>query len=133
MSERIVVSFFMAHAGLLPVTGRGYVGRSRALVKRAESLGGALIAFGAQLLAFSFDRASLESSITLAVAAVTDETHEGEIGWACGLAEGAHGADPVDPEAPHVPRPAAECIEVPVAVRGDHLDRFDHPSRRLVA
>ncbi len=88
MTERIVVSFWMAHPGLAPATGRGYVERTRALVQRGDALGGNMIAFGSQLVAVAFDPESVEEAVAMATTGVLEETKSGEIAWAAGIAEG---------------------------------------------
>ncbi len=96
MTERIVVSFWMAHSGLSPVTGRGYVERTRALVQRGEALGGNLIAFGSQVVAIAFEPDLVEEAIGMATSGVIEETKPGEVAWGAGVAEGH--VEPVAPD-----------------------------------
>jgi hypothetical protein len=88
MTERIVVTFWMPYAGLSPVSGRSFVQRARALTRRAEALGGTLIALGAQGCAFALDVDALEEAIVLSTA-IIDEARPPEIRWACGVTDGA--------------------------------------------
>jgi hypothetical protein len=125
VTERIVVSFWMAHSGLSPVTGRGYVERTRALVQRGEALGGNLIAFGSQLVALAFDPESLEEAVGMATAGVLDETKAGEIAWAAGVAQGA-----VEAVAPD-DRRGWLAWGLPLAA-GASLARVAHPGEVLV-
>jgi hypothetical protein len=87
VAERIVVSFWMPYAGLLPVTGRGYAERVRTVAQRAQSLHAELLSFGAESCSFGIEPEALEAAIELATCGAS-ETAPGEAVWAVGIAQG---------------------------------------------
>ena len=84
MTERIVVSLHL-HA---PGTAEGYLRRALSAKKRAEALGAALTAWGADSFSFDFGPEEVEEAIDLALATFDDKTL-GEPRFGAGVAFGA--------------------------------------------
>jgi hypothetical protein len=88
LSDQIVVTFRMAHAGVVPSTGRGFLERARVLIQRAEAHGGKLVGWGAVSLSCAWSPDAADDVVMLVSHMATDGTTNGEIGWAIGVAQG---------------------------------------------
>ncbi len=81
----IVVAFRMQlGAGGLDAS---YLARARGLCARAEGKGGRLIAWSAALVAIAWDLDGVEDAVEV-VSGLEGAGSSGEIGWACGIAQG---------------------------------------------
>lgn len=78
----------MAHAGVVPAAGRGYLERARALIHRVEAHGGRLVSWSAVTLAFAWPESAIDDVVLLVAHMATEGTSAGEIGWAIGVAQG---------------------------------------------
>ncbi len=77
-----------ASAAALRTANVGYLERARALTRRAEALGAALVSWSATTLAFAWDLDAVDEAITLAVS-LDDASSPPAYKWACGVAEGS--------------------------------------------
>jgi hypothetical protein len=86
VGECVVVVFRMLPGGLTSGPD-GYLSRARALCLKGEALDGRLVAWGAELLAMSWDADRLEQAVDFAVS-IREELPSMERGWAGGMSEG---------------------------------------------
>jgi hypothetical protein len=83
---RIVISF--REPGAAPgAHGRSFLERARALESRARLHGATMIAWDGNRVAFAFDEAKLPQGLDVATVR-GDDTHEGELAWCVGVAQG---------------------------------------------
>jgi len=84
--EHVVVGF--RATGALSQRGRGHLERARALIDRAESLGGVLVGWSGLALCFGFPIGRVKKVVEL-FSTPAEDTLAGEEPWACAIAQGA--------------------------------------------